>query len=96
VRAFREAAPNVNYHWYGQGYAGDQKVTEKDSGGIHPSNWRAGDILLHWFDLPPSANAPPDRIRIGTYLYPQIEPIMVIDASGNPIGDGVDLPVAHP
>jgi 4-amino-4-deoxy-L-arabinose transferase-like glycosyltransferase len=93
VRVFREVEPGANYHWYSQGYAGDQKVTEKDSGGIHPANWRAGDILLHWFDLsPPTAS--PDRIRIGTYLYPQVQPIMIVDAAGNPIADGVDLPVA--
>jgi len=93
ARVFREASAGMNYHWFNHIYQGDQKITQQDGGGIHPSNWRSNDILLQWFDVALPANSQPDRIRVGTYEYPDIKPVMVLDAAGNPISDGVDLAV---
>jgi hypothetical protein len=94
LRVFREAEPGRNYHWFNHAYAGDERIAQADGGGIHPANWRAGDILLHWFELPVAPGTAPDRIRIGSYLYPEVQPVMVVDGAGNPIGDGVDLPLS--
>jgi hypothetical protein len=92
-RIFREAPAGMNYHWFNHAFRGDEKIAQQDGGGIHPRNWRAGDILLQWFDLALPANAQPDRIRVGSYEYPDIKPVMVVDDAGNPIGDGIDLAV---
>lgn len=93
LRVFREASAGENFHWFNHVFRGDEKIGQEDGGGIHPRNWRAGDILLQWFDIDLPANAQPDRIRVGTYEYPSLKPVMIVDATGNPIGDGVDLAV---
>ena len=95
LRVFREAQAGENYHWFNHAYGGDQKIAQQDGGGIHPLNWRTGDILMQWFDLALPANVQPDRIRVGTYEYPDIVPVMVVDAAGNPVADGVDLAVSR-
>jgi hypothetical protein len=93
ARVFRTAPAGENYHWFNHAYRGDQKIGQTDGGGIHPRNWRAGDILMQWFDIALPANVRPDRVRVGTYVYPDLKPVMVLDAAGNPAGDGVDLAV---
>jgi len=93
ARVFTQASAGADYHWFNHVYQGDQKIAQQDGGGIHPRNWRSNDILMQWFDIPVPANAQPDRIRVGTYGYPDFKPVMVLDAAGNPAGDGVDLAV---
>lgn len=93
ARVFREAPAGMNYHWFNHAYRGDEKIAQQDGGGVHPRNWRAGDILMQWFDIALPAHAQPDRVRVGTYEYPNINPVLVVDAAGNPVGDGVDLAV---
>jgi hypothetical protein len=83
----------MNYHWFNHAYRGDEKIAQQDGGGVHPRNWRAGDILMQWFDIALPAHAQPDRVRVGIYEYPNINPVLVVDAAGNPVGDGVDLAV---
>jgi 4-amino-4-deoxy-L-arabinose transferase-like glycosyltransferase len=95
LRVFREAAPGTDYHWFNHVYAEGERIAQADGGGVHPSNWRAGDILLQWFDIPVGDGAAPDRIRIGSYVYPDVQPVMVVDSAGAPIGDGVDLPIGR-
>jgi hypothetical protein len=93
ARVFREAPAGMNYHWFNHAYRGDEKIAQQDGGGVHPRNWRAGDILMQWFDIALPAHAQPDRVRVGIYEYPNINPVLVVDAAGNPVGDGVDLAV---
>jgi hypothetical protein len=93
ARVFREAPAGMNYHWFNHAYQGDEKIAQADGGGLHPRNWRAGDILMQWFEIALPPNAQPDRVRVGTYEYPDIKPVMVVDAAGTPVADGVDLAV---
>lgn len=95
LRAFREAEANANVHWFNHVYKGDERVVQLDGGGIHPSNWRAGDILLQWFDIALPADAPPKPyvLRIGAYRYPELQNVPVVDAAGQPISDRVELAV---
>ncbi|MCS6846652.1 MAG: glycosyltransferase family 39 protein [Anaerolineae bacterium] len=95
LRVFREAAPGVDYHWFNHLYHGDLKFAALDGGGIHPSNWRAGDILLHHFAIPVPAGAParPYVLHMGAYLYPQLQNVMLLDAEGRPISDHVALTI---
>jgi hypothetical protein len=91
LKVFRAAESAVNYHWFAHVYAGQIRIAQQDSGGIHPRNWRADDILLLWFDVPVAQNSRPDSVRVGTYLYPQIQNVMVLDSAGNPIDDYIRL-----
>ena len=93
ARVFREARPGEDAHWFAHVYRGDVRVSQRDTGGVRPSNWRTGDILLLWFDLPtpPDGIRPTDVIRFGAYSYPQVQPISVVDAAGRPVADHVAL-----
>ena len=82
-----------DYHWYNhvlnvQG----QKVAQLDGGGIHPSNWRVGDTLIQWFDIPMNVEQLQlvDSLRIGIYEYPNIKPIMLQLSDGKQ-QDGITL-----
>lgn len=85
---------NADYHWYNHLYSGGIKVAQYDGGGIHPSSWRKGDLLLHWFTIDPSEPVVPkdSSIRIGSYLYPSLEVVPVILSDGT-TSDGVALPI---
>ncbi len=93
LRVFREVEAGVDYHWFNHLYDGEQKFAALDGGGIHPSNWRAGDILLHSFAVPLPADAPPRPylLRMGAYRYPQLQNVPVLDPAGRPVSDHVAL-----
>ncbi|MCL6509272.1 MAG: hypothetical protein K6U78_01145 [Anaerolineae bacterium] len=93
LRVFREAEPGMDYHWFNHLYDGDRKFAALDGGGIHPANWRAGDVLLHRFAIPLPDDAParPYRLHMGAYRYPQLQNIAVLDAQGRPTTDHVTL-----
>ncbi|MCL5997096.1 MAG: glycosyltransferase family 39 protein [Chloroflexi bacterium] len=98
LRVDRVPDAGVDYHWFNHVLVNGQKVAQMDGGGIQPSNWRTGDVLLHWFDipLPQPVPQPPYRVRIGAYLYPSLQnvPVTVTDAHGDPvIQDGVELTI---
>ncbi|MCS7057220.1 MAG: glycosyltransferase family 39 protein [Thermoflexales bacterium] len=95
LRVFREAAPGADYHWFNHLYHGGQKFAALDGGGIHPSNWRVGDILLHHFTIPLPTDAParPYTLHMGAYLYPQLQNVRLIDAMGQPTSDHVALEI---
>jgi hypothetical protein len=96
VLLYVDALPpaNADYHWYSHLYSGGIKVAQNDGGGIHPSSWRKGDLLLHWFTIePPEPVLTQDSsIRIGSYLYPSLDVVPVILADGT-TSDGVTIPI---
>jgi hypothetical protein len=81
----------TNYHWYHHLYNGDARVSQADIGGVHPSNWREGDILMNWATLPLPPDARDLRLRLGCYTYPQVQTVMLVDGAGNAVDDGVSL-----
>lgn len=95
LRVFREASMGENYHWFNHVYGSAGKFAARDGGGIHPSNWRVGDILLHRFTIPLSEDKPPEpyTLWVGAYRYPQLQNVMVLDADGRPVSDHVELKV---
>jgi 4-amino-4-deoxy-L-arabinose transferase-like glycosyltransferase len=89
-----EAIPAQNQHWFARAFVGDRQIAAQDTGGIHPSQWRVGDVLALTFELP-SAEAP-GAVRIGAYAYPEIVQTPVLDAAGNPTDDGVTAVLQSP
>ena len=94
LRIERPAPAGTDYHWYNHLLAGGQKIAQLDGGGIHPANWRAGDVLWHWFDLALPDPFPQGEVslRIGSYLYPQIQNVPLALPNGT-ISDGIELPI---
>jgi hypothetical protein len=95
VKVWRPAAAGADYHWYHHLYRGDTKMGQADMGGVDAANWREGDILLHWVTLPHPSALPSETqgltVRVGSYTWPQLQPVMLVDAAGNVMDDGVSL-----
>ena len=89
-----QASPaGTDYHWYNHVLSGTEKIAQLDGGGIQPANWRTGDLLLHWFDIPLPNSIPASlTVRIGSYTYPDIQSVPVTLPDGT-ISDGVDIGV---
>jgi len=93
----RVTAPQTggaDYHWFNHILINGEKAAQLDGGGISAVNWRPGDILVHWFDIPLPSPAPttPYEVRIGCYKYPSIEGVPVTLNDGTS-ADGVNLSV---
>ena len=82
----------TDVHWFNHVLdAKGQKLAQLDGGGVPARSWRVGDVLWQWADIPLPAGALPTAVRIGSYRYPNLEPIMLIDVAGNPAADSVEL-----
>ncbi len=88
VRVFNP--PQEDLHWFAHAYQGDRFVAQHDTSGIHPRSWRAGDVLLLWFDLPLQRDVA-YRLRVGAYRYPQVQNLPVLDAVGQPVDDALTI-----
>ncbi len=87
------AAPGADYHWYNHVLnAAGAKVGQLDGGGIHPANWRAGDVLWHWFDIHLPELKDAQSLRIGSYWYPDVRNVPMTLPDGS-ISDGISLPI---
>lgn len=93
-QVMRTPPEGANYHWYNHVFEGDVKVGQRDGSGVHPSSWRAGDWLVHSFevDVPPSRPGVPRFARVGSYTYPDVKAVMVALPGRAPEG-GVNIPV---
>jgi 4-amino-4-deoxy-L-arabinose transferase-like glycosyltransferase len=94
VLSVTQGAPaGADYHWYNHVLSGSEKIAQLDGGGIQASNWRQGDLLLHWFDIPLPQPTPQHlSVRIGSYTFPAIQSIPVTFPDGS-MSDGVELDV---
>ena len=82
----------TDVHWFNHVLdANGQKLAQLDGGGVPARSWRVGDVLWQWADIPLPAGAMPTAVRIGSYRYPNLEPIMLIDVADNPAADSVEL-----
>ncbi len=93
VKVWRNAQAGADYHWYHHLYQANAKIGQADMGGVDAANWRKGDILLHWVNLPLPPNATGLSMRVGCYTYPQLQTVMLVDAAGNVVDDGVSLKI---
>jgi hypothetical protein len=77
--------PGVDYHWTNQLYdAAGKRVGQMDGVGFPARNWRAGDTVVTWFDVPIAPDAAPGvyQMRVGMYTYPDIKTVPVVDGPG--------------
>lgn len=67
-----EPPPNQDLQWFAHWEQDGKLVSQKDAGGVSVRNWRQGDLLLHWFDLPLPSPLPPKpwRVKVGAYHLP--------------------------
>jgi 4-amino-4-deoxy-L-arabinose transferase-like glycosyltransferase len=87
--------PREDYHWFVRVFEEEKQIASRDIGGIHPSNWRVGDLVVHRFVLGlPDDSAKPTHIRIGSYEYPSVKQTPVLNKAGMPIDDGVTVVIA--
>lgn len=66
---------------------------QKDGVGVPSPEWRVGDTVLAWFEIPISEDAPPPPyyVRTGQYMYPDVVNVSLIDLAGNPAGEFIEL-----
>ena len=84
----------TDIHWFNHLVDGaGARWGQMDGVGLPVSEWRVGDTVLTWFDIPIAADAPPPPyfIRSGMYTYPDIVGISLLDVAGNPAGEFIEL-----
>jgi len=91
-----EGIPPVegDLHWFNHLVDGaGNRWGQMDGVGLPVSQWRVGDIVLTWFDIPIGVDAPPPPyfVRSGMYTYPEIITISLLDIAGNPAGQFIEL-----
>ncbi len=83
----------VDYHWTFRLFNGQQQIAAKDIAGVHPSSWRADDLVYLTVDLPTPTDAPKATVlRMGSYTYPEVKSVMV-SIPGQPAEESVTLPI---
>ena len=90
------AVPAYGVHWFHHVYAGDQKIAQTDIGSVDVNSWRVGDVLLNHVTIEIPTDAPPGpyELRLGSYTYPELRRLSILDANGLPSRDswGVKVP----
>ncbi|MBL8093452.1 MAG: glycosyltransferase family 39 protein [Anaerolineales bacterium] len=81
--------PAYGVHWFHHVYAGEQKIAQADIGGVDVGSWQVGDVLLNHVTIPLPADAPagPYTVHLGSYTYPELRRLSILDAAGQPAGD---------
>ena len=92
LRVLDPPAEGADFHWFNRIFYGEQQIGQFDGAGVHPSSWRAGDLIYLHFDVPLADPSTVSQVRIGSYTYPDLKPVMV-SIPGQPAEDGVTLEV---
>ena len=84
----------TNLHWFN--HVVDEEGArwgQRDGVGLPVSDWRSGDTVITWFDIPISADAPPPPywVRTGLYTYPEIVNVPLVGPDGHPTGQFLAL-----
>ena len=94
-RATDTPTEDVTYHWFNHllDEAG-QFMSQRDGPSVLPAYWRPGDTVLNWFEIPIPPDAPPGdyTMRVGMYVYPEMNNVPVVDELGHqPIAEWVAI-----
>ena len=87
------APDNADYHFFNHLVDEEgRRWGQRDGPGYPTRAWRAGDLIVSWFDVEIAADAPsgPFRVRTGMYTYPDVANVPVLDAQGQPVSDAVE------
>jgi len=90
VRTVSEAS----YHFFNHLVDDEgQRWGQKDGPGYPAGQWREGDVVVSWFDIPIAPDAPPGEywVLTGMYTYPEGVRVSVLDGRGQPSGDSLCL-----
>ncbi len=93
-RVSSPASSGADYHWFNHLVnAEGKRVGQMDGVGFPARSWRAGDTVVTWFDVPIAPDAAPGgyKMRVGMYTFPDIKGVPVVDASGKPVADFVQV-----
>jgi len=93
-RVSSEPPVGQDYHWFNHLLDGDgNRWGQADGAGFAAADWQVGDVVLTWFDIDisPDAPPPPYSVRVGMYSYPDIANVQLIDVAGNPAGEFVEM-----
>ena len=70
------------------------RVAQADGAAFSGYQWRAGDVVISRFLLPPTGEAqPPMTMRVGMYRFPSLENVPVLDEAANPAADAIEIPL---
>jgi hypothetical protein len=84
------------YHWTAQLWdKAGRRWAQVDDNGYPARYWRAGDVLIQTLTLDVPTDAPVGDyvLRVGQYTWPEVKPVLTIDAAGNPQSDAAEIPV---
>ncbi|MCR4405436.1 MAG: glycosyltransferase family 39 protein [Anaerolineae bacterium] len=87
------APDHTDYHFFNHLVdAEGRRWGQRDGPGYPTRYWRAGDLIVSWFDVEIAADAPSGglRVRTGMYTYPDVAGVPVVDAQGQPVSDAVE------
>lgn len=93
-RVSSPAPPGADYHWFNHLVNSDGKrVGQMDGVGFLARTWRTGDTVMTWFDIPLAPDTAPGayKMRVGMYTFPDVQGVPVVDASGKPVAEYVEI-----
>jgi 4-amino-4-deoxy-L-arabinose transferase-like glycosyltransferase len=86
--------PDASYHFFNHLVDDEgQRWGQKDGTGYPAGQWREGDAVVSWFDIPIASDAPPGEywVLTGMYTYPEGVRASVLDEQGQPASDALRL-----
>ena len=99
VDAVPDSPPPQGYSFANHLLGADgQRYGQQDGPGYPVWQWRNGDTVLSWFEIPVASSAPdrPFHLRVGMYTYippDQFIAAYVVDSAGQRTADAVEWPV---
>jgi len=92
------AVPDAGYHFFNHLIDDEgQRWGQKDGPGYPAGQWRQGDVIVSWFDIPIAPDAPAGEYWVLTGMYTYLEGVRasVLDERGQPASDVLRLgPIA--
>lgn len=89
-----EPDPSLDYRFFNHLIdEREQKWGQKDGIGYPVGRWEKGDVVVGWYDIAVSPDAPPGRywVMTGMYAYPDLIRAPVLDEQGRTVSDNVRL-----
>jgi hypothetical protein len=89
-----QAVPDASYHFFNHLVDDqEQRWGQKDGPGYPAGQWQEGDVVVSWFDISISPDAPPGEywVLTGMYTYPEGVRASVLDERGQPVSDALRI-----